>query len=45
MGAWKMIGFPGAHYDYREWAPRHGERVPFPTVGLKGRPGWTKSQP
>jgi gluconate 2-dehydrogenase gamma chain len=42
MGPWKMIGFPGAHYDYREWAPRHGERVPYPSVGFKGRPGWTE---
>jgi gluconate 2-dehydrogenase gamma chain len=40
MGAWKMIGFPGAHYDYKEWVLRHGERVPHPTVGFKGRPGW-----
>jgi gluconate 2-dehydrogenase gamma chain len=40
MGAWKMIGFPGAHYDYLEWVERHGERVPYPTVGFKGRPGW-----
>jgi gluconate 2-dehydrogenase gamma chain len=39
-GAWKMIGFPGAHYDYKEWVARHGERVPYPTVGFKGRPGW-----
>ena len=40
MGAWTMIGFPGAHYDYKEWVLRHGERVPYPAVGLKGRPGW-----
>jgi gluconate 2-dehydrogenase gamma chain len=40
MAAWKMIGFPGAHYDYREWVTRHGEAVPFPPVGFKGRPGW-----
>jgi len=43
MGAWKMIGFPGAHYDYKEWVSRHGERVPYPPVGFKGRPGWTES--
>jgi gluconate 2-dehydrogenase gamma chain len=43
MGAWKMIGFPGAHYNYKEWVPRHGERVTYPTVGLKGRPGWTET--
>ncbi len=42
MGAWKMIGFPGAHYDYKEWVSRHGERVPFEPVGFKGRPGWTE---
>jgi gluconate 2-dehydrogenase gamma chain len=41
MAAWKMIGFPGAHYDYKEWVSRHGERVPFLQVGFKGRPGWT----
>jgi gluconate 2-dehydrogenase gamma chain len=40
MAAWKMIGFPGAHYDYREWVTRHGEPVPFPPVSFKGRPGW-----
>ncbi len=40
MGAWKMIGFPGAHYDYKEWVSRHGEPVPFEPVSLAGRPGW-----
>jgi gluconate 2-dehydrogenase gamma chain len=43
MAAWKMIGFPGAHYDYREWAGRHGQRVPFPQVSIKGRPGWSEA--
>ncbi len=43
MGAWKMIGFPGAHYDYKEWVHRHGERVPYPPVGFKGRPGWREA--
>jgi gluconate 2-dehydrogenase gamma chain len=42
MGAWKMIGFPGAHYNYKEWVQRHGQHVPFPPVGMKGRPGWTE---
>jgi gluconate 2-dehydrogenase gamma chain len=40
MAAWKMIGFPGAHYNYKEWVSKHGEPVPFAPVGLKGRPGW-----
>jgi gluconate 2-dehydrogenase gamma chain len=43
MGAWKMIGFPGAHYNYTDWVTRHGEAVPFPPVGFKGRPGWTET--
>jgi len=43
MGAWKMIGFPGAHYDYSEWIERHGEKVPFPPVSIKGRPGWREA--
>jgi gluconate 2-dehydrogenase gamma chain len=43
MAAWKMIGFPGAHYDYSEWVDRHGERVRYPPVGFKGRPGWQKA--
>jgi gluconate 2-dehydrogenase gamma chain len=43
MGAWKMIGFPGAHYNYKEWVSRHGERVPYATVGFKGRPGWEEA--
>ncbi|MGA0599909.1 gluconate 2-dehydrogenase subunit 3 family protein [Caulobacter sp. KR2-114] len=43
MGGWKMIGFPGAHYDYSNWISRHGERVPYPPVGFKGRPGWRES--
>jgi len=43
MGAWKMIGFPGAHYDYSDWVTRHGEKVTVATVGIKGRPGWTEA--
>ena len=34
---------PGAHYNYKDWVSRHGERVPFPPVGFKGRPGWTEA--
>jgi gluconate 2-dehydrogenase gamma chain len=45
MAAWKMIGFPGAHYNYRSWVSRHGERVTLEPVGLKGRPAWTATEP
>src|ERR1700722_12622075 len=43
MAAWKMIGFPGAHYDYKEWVTRPGEPVPFEPVSFMGRPGWRKA--
>jgi len=41
MCGWKMIGFPGAHYDYRDWVERHNERYPHPPVSIAGRPEWT----
>ncbi len=28
MASWKMIGFPGAHYDYRDWIDKHNQRSP-----------------
>jgi gluconate 2-dehydrogenase gamma chain len=40
MVGWKMIGFPGARYDYRDWVERHNERYPLPPVGISGRPEW-----
>jgi gluconate 2-dehydrogenase gamma chain len=40
MAAWKMIGFPGARYDYRDYVGKHGERFPLPAVSLQGRPDW-----
>jgi gluconate 2-dehydrogenase gamma chain len=40
MASWKMIGFPGARYDYSDWIDRHNERYPLPPVGIMGRPAW-----
>ena len=37
MCAWKMIGFPGAVYDYREWIGRHNERYPHPPISILAR--------
>ena len=37
MVGWKMIGFPGARYDYRDWIDRHNERYPLPPVSIAGR--------
>lgn len=42
MAAWRMIGFPGARYDYRDWVSRHNERYPLPPVGLMGRAEWNR---
>ena len=41
MGAWKMIGFPGAHYDYKEWvlAPRRTRALSRPSASRAGPAG------
>ena len=41
MVAWKMIGYPGARYNYLDWVSRHNERFPLPPVGITGRADWT----
>jgi gluconate 2-dehydrogenase gamma chain len=41
MAGWKMIGFPGARYNYLDWVNRHNEKFPLPPVGLTGRAEWT----
>ncbi|WP_420963518.1 gluconate 2-dehydrogenase subunit 3 family protein [Brucella sp. IR073] len=40
MASWKMIGFPGARYDYRDFVNRHNERYPLPPVSIMGRSDW-----
>jgi len=42
MVGWKLIGFPGARYDHREFVSHHNERYPLPPVGISGRPEWKK---
>ena len=41
--AWKMIGFPGPHYDYSDWVTAYGRPVPVEIVGLRGRAAWQRS--
>lgn len=41
MAGWKMIGFPGIRYDYRDWVNRHNERYPYPPVSIAGRADWS----
>lgn len=40
--AWKMIGFPGAHYDYSPWVTAYNQPVPVEPVGLRGRRDWSR---
>ena len=44
MAAWRMIGFPGARYDYRDWIGRHDETYPLPPVSIRGRPEWVEGR-
>lgn len=41
MAGWKLVGFPGARYDYRDWVERHNEKYPLPPVSIMGRSDWT----
>jgi gluconate 2-dehydrogenase gamma chain len=42
MVGWKMIGFPGARYDYRDWVDKHNQPYPLPPVGLADHPDWAR---
>lgn len=42
MAGWRMIGFPGARYDYSDWVLRHNERYPLPPVSIGGRAAWRR---
>jgi gluconate 2-dehydrogenase gamma chain len=44
MVAWKMVGFPGARYDYRDWVEKHNQKYPHPPVAIGGAPQWTPRQ-
>ncbi|GGF77388.1 hypothetical protein GCM10007301_41700 [Azorhizobium oxalatiphilum] len=41
MAGWKLIGFPGARYDYRDFIDTVTEPYTLPPVSLMGRAGWT----
>lgn len=42
MASWKMIGFPGAHYDYRSWIDKHNQPVALRPVGIADHPNWSQ---
>ncbi|MBV9549719.1 MAG: gluconate 2-dehydrogenase subunit 3 family protein [Alphaproteobacteria bacterium] len=39
MVAWKMIGFPGARYDYRDYVEKHNQPYPHGPVSIYGEHG------
>jgi gluconate 2-dehydrogenase gamma chain len=41
MAGWKLIGFPGARYDYRDFVDKHNQPYPLPPVSILGRSDWT----
>jgi gluconate 2-dehydrogenase gamma chain len=41
MAGWKLVGFPGARYDYRDHIAKHNEPYPLPPVSILGRSEWS----
>jgi gluconate 2-dehydrogenase gamma chain len=40
MVGWKLVGFPGTRYDYRDVIDKPNQAYALPPVGLHGRPAW-----
>ncbi|MGK9051165.1 gluconate 2-dehydrogenase subunit 3 family protein [Neorhizobium petrolearium] len=40
MASWKMLGFPGARYDYRDHVTKHNQPYPLPPVSIAGSTEW-----
>lgn len=41
MIGWKLIGYPGARYDKRDYVLAYGKPYSLPPVSIAGRPGWS----
>jgi gluconate 2-dehydrogenase gamma chain len=41
MAGWKLLGFPGARYDYRDHVEKHNQPYPLPPVSILGRSDWS----
>jgi gluconate 2-dehydrogenase gamma chain len=42
MVSWKMIGFPGARYDYRDYIGLHNQKLNLVPLSIIGSSAWTK---
>jgi gluconate 2-dehydrogenase gamma chain len=44
MAGWKLVGFPGTRYDYRDVMANPNKPYTLPPVSIQGRPDWNRSQ-
>lgn len=42
MVSWKMLGFPGARYDYRPYIDRHNEKLDLVPLSIIGSSAWNR---
>lgn len=42
MVSWKMIGFPGARYDYRDYIGLHNQKLDLVPISIIGSSAWNK---
>ncbi len=42
MVSWKMLGFPGARYDYRPYIDRHNEKLDLVPLSIIGSSSWSR---
>ena len=42
MVSWKMLGFPGARYDYRPYIDRHNEKLDLIPLSIIGSSAWNR---
>jgi gluconate 2-dehydrogenase gamma chain len=40
MVSWKMLGFPGARYDYREFIGKHNQKLNLEPLSIMGSDAW-----
>jgi gluconate 2-dehydrogenase gamma chain len=40
MAGWKLVGFPGVRYDFRDVMEKPNQAYALPPVGMLGRPAW-----
>lgn len=42
MVSWRLLGFPGARYDFRDHVGKHNQPYPLPPVSIMGRSDWNQ---